>query len=97
MSVYREQTHNENLALTIKCILDCKRDRFKVKHLKRYSRLDGYLLSAGCRSLANDGYLKIEKGNIPTYFVKSFELLKSYYEEFKGKVDKEFVRLVLEE
>ena len=97
MPTYQERMHKENLAVTLKCILDCKRNQFKVKNLKSELKLDGYLLSACCRSLAKDGYLKVERSNKPTYFVENPELLKSYYEEIKVEVGKEFVELVLGE
>jgi len=92
-----QQLKLENLAITLKCIIDCERPQFKVRNLANMAKLEGYFFNPHLRSLRKNGYLTIKKGSVPKYSVKSFEKLKAYYEEIKNRVSKEFVELVLEE
>ncbi|NIO44738.1 MAG: hypothetical protein GTN36_04255 [Candidatus Aenigmarchaeota archaeon] len=91
----------ENLALTLKFIIYCKKRQFKAKNLANQSGLGGRLFGGSLRTLVRDGYLTVERSSrssrISRYNVKNFEELERYYEEIKSKLPEEFVESVLED
>jgi len=94
----KDGIRDENLALTLKFIIYCKRRQFKAKNLAAVSGLDGRIFRGGLLGLVRDGYLTVERSShIPRYNVKSFEELERYYEEIKSKLPKEFVESILED
>lgn len=93
-----EQIHLENLALTLKFIIESKRSQIKAKQLSSMSGLDGHVFGKNLLSLVKSGYLTADNTSRKSkYFVKDTEILKVYYEEIKSKLPKEFVDIVLGE
>jgi predicted transcriptional regulator len=98
MLSYAEEMHTENLALTLKCIIDIRKPQFKTKSLARRFGLDGHVLSKNLPNLVEVGYLRVEKGSRrPTYYIMDVAGLEAYYKEVKKRLPAEFIRDVLDE
>ena len=96
----------EDLAVATKCVINCGRTHFRVKHLKEefgpedpwLPPLNSNLLEYSINTLVGKGLLEEERKSEPTYIVRDFRKLRAFYEqEVKPELPTTFVRDVLEE
>jgi len=96
---YKQEDSLENLAVAVKCIIDCGRPQFVVEDLRERSgpELSSDFFTSTLRTLVEKDYLREEKSSMARYFIKSPGKLRLFYEKIKKKVPSEFIELVLEE